>query len=600
MISPAIRQQSRALPRPPQRGARARCARAAATSSGRRWRPSRRSSRATSACGIAWAWRTAPMRSRSRCRALGVGPGRRGGDAVVHLLRDRRGGARARRAAGLLRHRPRHVLRHAPRPSRRRSRRAPRRSCRCTCSGTSRRSRQLRELGVPVVEDAAQAAGAALGGTPARARSATSPRSRSSPRRTCPASATAAQSPRTTTSWPSGPGSCASTGRRTRSPSPTWAATRGSTSCRRRRCGCCCRSWTGGPSAAARRPSTYERLGMGEHAVLPRATDGAEHAYHLYVVRSERELPDRARLLPHAGAPPAGGRRPPRSCPPPRRPRAPTTPCRWERTSRRIRSARSSKHARLDRPDQQPPRARHAPADRGDAGGRARGGGHRARLRPDARAVRALRHRAHGDRPPPRRAARVQGGRARVAQRRAGALGARAPLRRGDRARLERRERGGRAAAHSGGHGLRLRVRRAAAPRELPPLPRGDGAGADPARAAGPLRREAGQAAPLRGPEGGVLPGGLRAGRGGARGARALRASGRSWWCERRRMCRSTTASRTRCSATVLERLAAERVSGGGAAADERAARGGARLWVRSSCRSTRWTPRASSRTPIS
>ena len=24
---------------------------------------------------------------------------------------------------------------------------------------------------------------------------------------------------------------------------------------------------------------------------LPRATDGAEHAYHLYVVRSERELP---------------------------------------------------------------------------------------------------------------------------------------------------------------------------------------------------------------------------------------------------------------------------------------------------------------------
>ena len=35
----------------------------------------------------------------------------------------------------------------------------------------------------------------------------------------------------------------------------------------------------------------YERLGLGEHVELPRAPDGARHAYHLYVVRSERELP---------------------------------------------------------------------------------------------------------------------------------------------------------------------------------------------------------------------------------------------------------------------------------------------------------------------
>jgi dTDP-4-amino-4,6-dideoxygalactose transaminase len=35
----------------------------------------------------------------------------------------------------------------------------------------------------------------------------------------------------------------------------------------------------------------YERLGMGERARLPRPTEGAEHAYHLYVVRSEHELP---------------------------------------------------------------------------------------------------------------------------------------------------------------------------------------------------------------------------------------------------------------------------------------------------------------------
>jgi dTDP-3-amino-3,4,6-trideoxy-alpha-D-glucose transaminase len=35
----------------------------------------------------------------------------------------------------------------------------------------------------------------------------------------------------------------------------------------------------------------YERLGLGEHVALPRETNGARHAYHLYVVRSERELP---------------------------------------------------------------------------------------------------------------------------------------------------------------------------------------------------------------------------------------------------------------------------------------------------------------------
>jgi dTDP-3-amino-3,4,6-trideoxy-alpha-D-glucose transaminase len=32
---------------------------------------------------------------------------------------------------------------------------------------------------------------------------------------------------------------------------------------------------------------TYERLGLGEHAALPREVDGSRHAYHLYVVRAE-------------------------------------------------------------------------------------------------------------------------------------------------------------------------------------------------------------------------------------------------------------------------------------------------------------------------
>ncbi len=225
--------------------------------------------------------------------------------------------------------------------------------------------------------------------------------------------------------------------------------------------------WNAARRAAA---AAYERHGLGEHVELPRPVEGAEHVYHLYVVRSERadELAGRAgrarrrraRLLPRARAPPAGHgpvRRAP-SCPAPTRRPAPAWRCRWAPASPTRRSARWSRRARLGRPDQLPPRARHAPADRRDARGRARGGGHRARLRPDAGAVRALRHRAHGDRPPPRRAAGEQGAGAGQPQRGARALGARAPLRRGDGPRLQRRDGGGRAAARPERHGVRLRV----------------------------------------------------------------------------------------------------------------------------------------------
>ena len=69
-----------------------------------------------------------------------------------------------------------------------------------------------------------------------------------------------------------------------------------------------------------------------------------------------------------------------------------------------------------------------------------------------------------------------------------------------------------------------------------------------PARAPVSLRR-AGQAPALSRAQGGVLPVGLRAGRGGAGRARAGRWRRRSPWCARRRPCRSTTASRTTCSA---------------------------------------------------
>jgi dTDP-4-amino-4,6-dideoxygalactose transaminase len=34
--------------------------------------------------------------------------------------------------------------------------------------------------------------------------------------------------------------------------------------------------------------AAYEELGLGEHAELPAVVDGAEHAYHMYVVRNER------------------------------------------------------------------------------------------------------------------------------------------------------------------------------------------------------------------------------------------------------------------------------------------------------------------------
>ena len=61
--------------------------------------------------------------------------------------------------------------------------------------------------------------------------------------------------------------------------------------------------------------AAYERAGLAEHVRLPVATAGAEHAFHLYVVRASGRRrtggPPRRRgrggagLLPHAGAPPA-------------------------------------------------------------------------------------------------------------------------------------------------------------------------------------------------------------------------------------------------------------------------------------------------------
>ena len=51
--------------------------------------------------------------------------------------------------------------------------------------------------------------------------------------------------------------------------------------------------WTQARGAAA---AAYERQGLGEHAELPVTTAGAEHAYHLYVVRHEEPEELRSRL----------------------------------------------------------------------------------------------------------------------------------------------------------------------------------------------------------------------------------------------------------------------------------------------------------------
>ena len=119
---------------------------------------------------------------------------------------------------------------------------------------------ELRALGLPVLEDAAQAAGAELDG-----------KARGSAGRRGHVLVLPVQEPalpgrrrrdrdRRRRASPSRPASCASTARRTRPPSPRWATTPGSTPSRRPCCASCCPSSTAGTSAAARRrPPTSAR-----------------------------------------------------------------------------------------------------------------------------------------------------------------------------------------------------------------------------------------------------------------------------------------------------------------------------------------------------
>ena len=121
--------------------------------------------------------------------------------------------------------------------------------------------------------------------------------------------------------------------------------------------------------------AAYERLGLGEHAELPQPVDGAEHVYHLYVVRNERARGDRHRLLPRPMPPPA------RDAGVGRRLARPARHARGGAHERRAadgqgpdrgadrRGGRARAH--LGRPDQQPARAGHAAGRARARGGRA-------------------------------------------------------------------------------------------------------------------------------------------------------------------------------------------------------------------------------------
>ena len=168
-----------------------------------------------------------------------------------------------------------------------------------------------------MVEDAAQAAGSTAGGRAGAL--GTSRRSRSSRRRTSAASATAARSSTATTARSTRVRTLRFHGSRDKvRPTSRSATTRASTSSRPRSCACSSPSstrWTDAPPRRwrARTPTP----GLGELVRAARATDRrAGPAWHLYVVqprarrragrRAQRGGRRRARLLPHAGPPPAG------------------------------------------------------------------------------------------------------------------------------------------------------------------------------------------------------------------------------------------------------------------------------------------------------
>ena len=358
-------------------------------------------------------------------RALGVAAGDEVVLPLLHLLRQRRGDRERGRRARLLRRRAGDRLR-----DRRRGRgggdaadqgnRAGR-----TCSATWRRCPSCARSGLPVLEDAAQAAGATLSGARAGALGHAATFSFfPSKNLPCLGDGGAVVTDDDDVALLRPAAALSRLGRQDHvrggrlQLAPRRAPGRGAA-----RAAAGARRLDGQPRAGRRRPTSA--LGIGEHARAAaarrrRASTPTTSTWSAASGQTSWSPPwrrgdRRPRLLPRAGAPPArdgafadgdpelpgtdeaartgvalpmgtGALR--RSGP---------------RGGRRVRvwvDLTNSPHVLV-----------HAAADRGDARGRSRGGGNGARLRPDAGAVRPARHRAHRRRPPPRRPAREQGAR---------------------------------------------------------------------------------------------------------------------------------------------------------------------------------------------
>ena len=212
--------------------------------------------------------------------------------------------------------------------------------------------------------------------------------------------------------------------------------------------------------------------------------------------------------------------------------------------------------ADLGRPHELAARARHAAGDPGARAARRRGRRHRARLRADARAARALRDRPHGDRPPPRRPARGEG---RSGWRRARARSCAGPRASASTSRSATAPTTSRSPPSCSASRARRRSTTSGRPSSTPSTAGSRGASSCPTRSRpSGSRRYGATPAKLRryaGLKEEYYLADFEPDRGRARRARARPRPRRSPSCARRPRSRSTTASSTRCSRRCCERL---------------------------------------------